>query len=381
MAAHRNKPRRERKRRRVTIGASPGLVVADPNAPKPVIHVIAYGPDTVHEQAVTRPEELRALRGKWPVLWVDVNGLGDAAVLEALGTLFGLHKLALEDVINVHQRPKLERYADHAFLVARMPDLRDGAFCTEQLSVFFGPDFVLSFQEREGDCFDPIRRRLHEGKGRIRGAGPDYLVYTLLDALVDAFYPVAESCSDRLDALEDEILQHSRPDTVTAIHTIRRDLLTVRRSLWPLREVVAALGRDTDTFVTAETRIYLRDCYDHVVELIDLVENYRDIGAGLMEVYLSVVSNRMNEIMKVLTIIATIFIPLTFISSIYGMNFDTHVSRWNMPELGWEYGYPAVMLVMLATAVALLLYFRRRGWLGREMLVPPPRPGTDREQA
>jgi len=374
MSAHRHKPRRERKRRHEPIGAPPGLVIADPHAPRPVILAIAYGPDGLHEQAIAHPDELRALRGKWPVLWVNVNGLGDAVVLQQLGALFGLHKLALEDVVNVHQRPKLERYEDHAFLVARMPDVQDGSFCTEQLSVFFGKDYVLSFQERAGDCFDPIRRRLHEGKGRSRGAGPDYLVYALLDAVVDAFYPVAEACSERLDALEDEILLHAQPDTVSAIHAIRRDLLTVRRSLWPLREAVSGMGRDTDALVAAETRIYLRDCYDHVVELIDLVENYRDIGAGLMEVYLSVVSNRMNEIMKVLTIIATIFIPLTFISSIYGMNFDTSASWWNMPELRWAWGYPFALGLMLATAIALLLYFQRRGWLGRSVLLPPKLP-------
>jgi magnesium transporter len=371
MSEGRPKARRERRRRPETIGVPPGTLIADPSAGKPVLHAIAYGPDGASEPPVASVADLAPLLGKWPVLWVNVDGLGDTAVLEQLGTLFGLHRLALEDVLNVAQRPKLERFADRIFLVARMPDVQDGRFCTEQLSAFFGSNFVLTFQERPGDCFDLIRRRLREGKGRLRASGPDYLVYALLDSVVDAYFPVVEACSERLDELEDEILLRSQPDSVTAIHTVRRDLLTVRRSLWPLREAVASMGRDTDTLVAAETRIYLRDCYDHIVELIDLVENYRDIGAGLMEVYLSVVSNRMNEIMKVLTIIATIFIPLTFISSIYGMNFDRSTSPWNMPELGWVYGYPFAMGLMLVTAIALLFYFKRRGWLGRSVLLPP----------
>ncbi|HTE05079.1 MAG TPA: CorA family divalent cation transporter, partial [Planctomycetota bacterium] len=241
-----HRPRRERRRRRETIGVPPGTVVADPAAPRPVIQAIAYGPDGVAEPPIGRVDDLSPLLGRWPVLWVNVDGLGDAAVLEQLGALFGLHRLALEDVINVSQRAKLERYAEHVFFVARMPDVLGGRFCTEQLSVFFGARFVLTFQERAGDCFDSIRRRLRQGKGRLRTSGPDYLAYALLDGVVDAYYPVAEECSERLDALEDEILAGSRADTVTPIHTVRRDLLTVRRALWPLREVVGSMGRDTD---------------------------------------------------------------------------------------------------------------------------------------
>jgi magnesium transporter len=364
MIGARIKAHRDRRRKRHAAGTSPGTLVADPQAPRPKLHAICYGPDGLDERDLASAAEARALLGTRAVLWLNVDGLGDAAVLERLGHDFGLHRLALEDTLNVGQRPKLDRYADHFFLVARMPDVREGVLGTEQLAVFCGGNFVITFQERAGDCFDPVRRRLREGAGRMRSAGPDYLVYALVDRTVDDYFPAAESCSDRLDTLETEVLAKAGPDTVARLHQVRRDLLLVRRALWPLREVVASLARDTDKLVADETRLYLRDCYDHVVELMDLVENYRDIAAGLMEVYLSVVSNRMNEIMKVLTIISTIFIPLTFISSIYGMNFERGAGPFAMPELGWAWGYPFVMGLMLVTAIALLVYFRRRGWLG-----------------
>lgn len=368
--------RRRRQRGHHAPGTSPGTLIVPPDAKPTKLRVIAYGPDRIEERVLTDPQEIVPLLGQWPVVWVDVDGLGDVSVLERLGSLFGLHRLALEDVLNLHQRPKAERYGEHLFLVARMPVAQEsGALETEQLSIFLGSNFLITFQERPGgDCFDPVRARLAGGKGRSRTSGPDYLAYALLDSVVDAYYPVLESCGDRLDELEEELFGRTPPGAARRVHQVRRDLLTVRRAVWPLREELATLVRDPDPLVAAETRVYLRDCYDHVVQMIDLLETYRDLGAGLMEIYLSLLSHRMNEIMKVLTIMASIFIPLTFIVGVYGMNFDT---SWpaNMPELRWRYGYPVVMAVMAAIAGGMLLYFRRRGWLGGDNgIAPPPAP-------
>lgn len=359
------KPRRQR-RRRTPPGSSPGTLLVDPEAPPPSLRVMAYGPEGLDEAAPRTVAELQPLLGRRPVTWVDVAGLGDAAVLEQLGALFGLHRLALEDVINTHQRPKLERYEGHHFLVLRMPDAPsgNGLLGTEQLALFFGPGFVLSFQERPGDCFDPVRKRLRDGQGRGRAAGPDWLVYALVDAVVDSCFPVVEVAGERLDALEDDVLAGRAPDLVPRIHCVRRDLLALRRGLWPLREVVSALQREEEGAMAPETRLYLRDVYDHVINLLDMLENLREIGAGLMELHLSATSHRLNEVMKVLTVISTIFIPLTFVAGVYGMNFDPDASPLNMPELRWSWGYPFALAVMAATAVALLAFFRRRGWVG-----------------
>ena len=358
------KPRHHR-RRRAPPGTSPGTLVLDPEAPRPVLHVLAFGPDGVDEAAPRTVAELAALRGRRPVTWVNIDGLGDAAVLEQLGAEFGLHRLALEDVVNTHQRPKLERYEGHHFLVLRMAD-GDGAsgLGTEQLALFFGPGFVLTFQERAGDCFDPVRQRVRGGQGRIRASGADYLAYALLDSVIDAYFPVVEAAGERLETLEDDVLAGRARDLLPRIHGIRRDLLMMRRALWPLREAVSLLQREEEAAVTPETRVYLRDVYDHVINLLDMLENLREIAAGLMELHLTAVSKRMNEVMQVLTVISTIFMPLTFIVGVYGMNFDPDASPWNMPELRWRWGYPFVIAVMAGTVVAMLVSFRRRGWVG-----------------
>jgi magnesium transporter len=227
-----------------------------------------------------------------------------------------------------------------------------------------GENFVLTFQEGGGDCFDPVRKRLRRKRGRIRDVGADYLAYALLDAVIDGFYPVLEDCGERLGVLEDEIIGAPSGAAVTDVHDLKHDLLTLRRAIWPQREMINTLLRDESELVSAATRIYLRDCYDHAVQLMDIVETYREIASALVDVYLSSVSARLNEIMKVLTIIATIFIPLSFIASVYGMNFDRNASPLNMPELGWRYGYVFSLALMLAIALGLLYYFRRRGWLG-----------------
>ncbi len=360
--------RRRTRRRHAVPGAAPGHLVADPEALAPVMRVIAWDKDRVEERPLKSADEIKDLLARWPVVWVNVDGLGDAALVARFGELLGLHRLALEDVLHVHQRPKLDRYEGHDFLLASMTTRQpDGVLASEQLSVFFGARFVLSFQERPGDCFDPIRRRIRDGQGRLRTAGPDYLVYALLDAVVDSFYPVLESVSDRLEALEDEALEGTSRGTIGRIHEARRDLLVARRAMWPTRELVASLSRE-EGVVTAETRLYLRDCYDHTIELIDMLENLRDLGSGLMEVHLSVASYRMNQVMTVLTVIATIFMPLSFIASLYGMNFDTQASPLNMPELHWRFGYPMALLIMACTAGSMLYFFHRRRWIGRRSL-------------
>ena len=351
-------------RRHTPPGTPPGTLIVDPESPHPVIRILAYGPDKVVEQEISEPRRVGDFLDKWPVLWVDVDGLGDVETIRTLGELFGLHRLALEDVLNVLQRPKIEQYGNSCFIVTRMVSLGE-RLETEQLNLFLGRNFVLTFQEgRPGDCLDIIRERIRQKRGRIREAGLDYLAYALLDAVVDCYFPILEEYGERLEDYEDAILASPSGETVARIHEIKRNLLTLRRAVWPQREIFNSLLREEIPFVTHETRLYLRDCYDHVSQLIDLIETYRELGSDLTDVYLSSVSNRTNEIMRVLTVIATIFIPLTFIAGVYGMNFNPSVSPWNMPELNWYWGYPFSLVLMLVVTVGQLVFFRRKGWLG-----------------
>ena len=363
------KNHKHRKRRRresyplVPPGTPPGTVIVDPEASRPTIRVLAYGADEVVEQTLSDPHDVLEVLNKQTVTWVDVEGLGDAATLHALGEIFGVHRLVLEDIATLHQRPKVELYGEHLFIVARAVYLGE-QLETEQISLFVGKNFVLTFQEgRPGDCLEAIRERIRKKGGRIREAGHDYLAYALLDAIVDSYFPILEAYGERLETLEDDILTQPQVDTVARIHRIKRDLLTLRRAMWPQRETFSMLLRGETAVMTTETRLYLRDCYDHTVQILDLLETYRELGADLIDMYLSMVSNRTNEIMRVLTVISVIFIPLTFIAGLYGMNFDTK-SPWNMPELTWSLGYPFSLVVMLVVAVGQLLFFRRRGWLG-----------------
>lgn len=346
------------------VGTSPGTLSPIPGSGPAHIRAIAYETSHCEEKELQDPKSLKALAREGSTLWVNVDGLGDLEVLKRLGADFGLPDLALEDVLAVHHRAKFERYENLLFLVLRMPEHNeDGRIETDQLSLFLGPNFVLTFQHAHGDCFDAVRDRIRSGKGRIRGGGTAYLLYALIDAVVDSYYPMLERVGDGIDTLEEEILETPGRACTMRVHELRRDLLVLRRAVWPLREILNDLMRDEDTERSLQP--YLRDCYDHVVELIDLIETYRDLAAGLMEVYVSIVGNKMNEIMKVLTIIATIFIPLSFIASVYGMNFDTSASPFNMPELSWRYGYVACLGLMLSVAITMLVWFRRRGWMDR----------------
>jgi magnesium transporter len=360
--------KRDRRLRRALLrrpppGTSPGTLVPDPEAPKSVINVMAYGPDVLVERPLTSTREVLEFCHNFPVVWINVDGLGDAQVVADIGAAFGLHRLALEDVLNVHQRAKLESYGDHRFLVARMAT-RSTQFDTEQLSLFLGRDFVITFQEEAGDNFGLVRDRIRNAKGLLRTSGPDYLAYALLDAVIDEYFPRLEKLGERLEDLEDDLVLDPQQNLLAEVQDVRRDLLILRRAIWPLREAINALLRDGDPLFKRETRPYLADCYDHTVQIMDLVETYREVGSGLMDIYLSSMSHRMNEVMKVLTIISTIFIPLTFIAGVYGMNFDTSQSKWSMPELRTPYGYVITLGVMLAIAVSLVIFFRRRGWIG-----------------
>ncbi len=351
-----------RRKRRVPPGSPPGTLIPDPQASAPILHVMAYGSTGLVEQKVKEVADIRPFLETWPVTWLNVDGLGDISIIQELGDLFGLHRLTLEDVVNLHQRAKADDYRDYLFLITHMVSLQNQLPQIEQMSIFVGPKFVLTFQYLPGDSLDPVRARLRSGNGHLRLAGPDYLAYALLDAVLDGYFPVLEVIGERLEEMEVGILDGPDAEARRQIHEIRHSLLGLRRAVWPQRDALNQLVRDPTPLITNDTRIYLRDVYDHAIQIIDLVEAYREFASDLTDLYLSSVSNRMNEIMKVLTIISTIFIPLGFIAGVYGMNFNTQVSPLNMPELNWYLGYPFALGLMLSVALILLAYFRRRGW-------------------
>ncbi len=299
------------------------------------------------------------------VSWIDVLGLGNQATWDALSTVFNLHRLLVEDVVNVPQRPKVEHYQDQLLIIAVMVVLNTNrtGFSKEQVSLVLGKNYLLTVQEEpEEDCFHGVRQRIEVDRGIIRQQGADYLAYCLLDAIVDGFFPVLEYYGELIEELEDEVITNPNRSTLAKIHHVRRELLTIRRAIWPQRDALNSLIRDGSDLISSDVQVYLRDCYDHTVQVMDMVETYRELATGLMDVYLSAVSNKMNEIMKLLTVVSAIFIPLTFIAGVYGMNFSREKSPLNMPELDWYWGYPACIALMLVTAGGLVFFFWRRGW-------------------
>ena len=342
--------------------------------------LFAYDGGRLVEQHSAALADIEGRAAGLPKIWVDVQGLADVELIRGLGERYGLHPLTIADIVHVHQRPKLESHDDHLFIVLRLPDRTEGLL-TEQLSILLGRDFVLTFQERPGDCFDPVRERLRRADSPMRGRGVDYLAYALIDALVDSYFPILERYGELIEALEEQVIAQPEPARVARIQRLRRELLEIRRALWPQREVLSALLREDTPCIALGTRVFLRDCADHTAQLLDMVEIHREVASGLLDLHLASVSARMNEIMKVLTIIATIFIPLGFIAGLYGMNFDRKVSPFNMPELGWRFGYPFALALMLAVALAMLVYFWRRGWIGSRRdragdgEAPPDAPG------
>ncbi len=340
---------------------APGSIVPHTHAAPTHIRLMGYGKDACDEAVITDVAEIRSWIDRWEVIWIDVDGLADTEAIRSLGEVLDLHPLALEDVLDIGQRPKVDVYDDQLYIVIREL-LSSEPLHSEQFSMFVGPKYVLTFQETRGDALDPIRKRLRSGRGRLRVRAPMYLAYSLIDAVLDGYFPVLEVYGHRLEQLEFQVLDCPDPSLVRRIHRFRRDLMAVRRAVWPLRDVIHTLEQD-DALVDLETRVYLRDCYDHAVRVMDLVELHREVASSLMDLYLSSINNRMNEIIKVLTIISTIFMPLSFIAGVYGMNFDTQSSGWNMPELHWPLGYPFALLLMAITAVCLVLYFVSRRWI------------------
>ncbi len=347
------------RKRHPPVGSRPGTLAINGDATQTVIHLMRYDPAGMDESPVEDVGELRQQLAEDKVNWIDVQGLGDEAVLRKIAEIFELHPLALEDVVNVPQRPKVEEYDKHLLLITRMAKLtEDDLLDIEQVGIFVGPNFVLTFQERYGDILDPVRQRLRRGRGAMRRSGSGYLAYAILDTIIDGYYPILESFGERLETLEDEIVEDPTHDMLRRVHRTKRDLLAVRRGIWPQREAVNTLLRDGHELFTDEVRVYLRDCYDHCVQIVDVVETYRELAGGLMDVYLSSVGNKTNDVMRVLTVMASIFIPLTFLAGIYGMNFE------NMPELHVRWSYPVLLAVMVAIAAGMLAYFYRKGWLG-----------------
>ena len=344
-------------------GTAPGTLTP-PEGPAGLparITLMEYGPDRLEERQIERVEELQAYCDTPEVTWVNVEGL-HVPTVEKLGKIFNFHPLALEDVVNCGQRPKIEDYGAYHFMVLKSFRMRDGGLEVEQISFFLSGNFVITLQEIPGDSFEAVRERIRRGKGNIRKSGPDYLAYALIDALIDEFFPVLEAYGERIEELEDEVIRRPTPETLRQVHGIKRELLILRRSAWPEREVINALQREEAHLIQPGTKVFLRDCYDHTVQVIDMIETYRDLASGLLDAYLSSASNRLNEVMKVLTVISTIFIPLNFIAGVYGMNFHHETSPFNMPELDWYWGYPYALGMMLAVALGLVVYFRRKRW-------------------
>ena len=303
-------------------------------------------------------EEVVPLRTSNTVSWINVDGIHEVKVVERLGQLFGIHPLILEDILHAGQRPKIEDLGDHNYIVLKMLEAIEGdrQLDWEQLSMIVGPNFLITFQEREGDIFGPVRQRIRQDKGRIRKAGPDYLAYALMDLVVDHYFVVLEQIGDKIEELEDELIDRPSQDVLSRVNHLKRATLTMRRSVWPLREVISSMQRGESELIRPDTIPYLKDVYDHTIQIVDTVETFRDMLAGMIEIYMSSLSNRMNEVMKVLTMIATVFIPLTFLVGVYGMNFD------HMPELHWRIGYPLTWLVMLVVSYGMLYYFRKKRW-------------------
>jgi magnesium transporter len=342
-------------------GLAPGTLihVGEKKIEKIRIRVIDYNEENIEERELETIDECMPYKDKPTVTWINIDGLHDVDVIEKIGTNFGLHPLVLEDIVHTEQRPKMEDFGNYIFIITKMLsyDEKENRLQAEQFSLILSHNYILTFQERVGDVFEPVRERLRKGKGRIRKRPPDYLAYALIDAVVDHYFLVLEQISEKVEALEEELIAEPTPDTLQTIHHLKRELIFLRKSVWPLRELIGALERGESGLIEQPTTVFLRDVYDHTIQVIDTVETQRDMVSGMLDVYLSSVSNKMNEVMKVLTIIATIFIPITFIAGIYGMNFEV------MPELKWHWAYPAVWLVIIAVGVTMLFYFKKKKWL------------------
>ena len=347
-------------RRRPPEGAVPGTMAVPADAPEPTLRVMSYGHIEFEEHPISEVGELRQiLAAPGRTTWIDVTGFGSRPMLEEIGEILGIHPLAMADVVHVPQRPKAELHDDRLLVITQMARVSEaGEIVVEQVSLVLGPGWVASFQERPGDVFDPVRARIRSITTRIRQMAADYLLYALVDAVIDGYFPVVEALGGVVDALEEEVIERASHASLARIHATRRTLLSLHRVQWRQRDALSAMLRDEGLPLGDEIKPYLRDALDHAYQTLDAIETYREMVVGLMDLYISSASHRMNEVMKTLTIVATIFIPLTFVAGVYGMNFDY------MPELRWHWGYPGFWIAMLGLGGALLLWFRHRGWLG-----------------
>ena len=347
-------------RRSQKAGLPPGTLVhiGEQKVEKVRISIIDYDEKQLKEMDAETVEVCFPFRDSNTVTWINIDGLHDVGIIEKLGSCYNLHPLLLEDILNTEQRPKMEDFGDYLFLVLKMLDYgENGVIEAEQVSLVLGPNYVISFQEHEGDVFNAVRERIRKNKGRIRKSGADYLAYALMDSIVDNYFLILENVGERIETAEQQLAENPTMETLNAIRELKKEMIFLRKSIWPLREVINNLERGESSLIHESLTAYLRDVYDHTIQIIDTVESLRDMISGLLDVYLSSISNKMNEVMKVLTIFASIFIPLTFVAGIYGMNFKF------MPELEWTWGYFVVLCVMAAAAAVMLVYFKRKKWL------------------
>ena len=344
-------------------GSPPGVLVPRADGPPLRLARRRFSSQDYEEEESIAPEDAAGVQDSSHCVWVDGTGIADPSVVTTIGRTFGLHELSLEDVLDPSQRSKVEHYDNYTFVVLKILSLSNHVE-THQLNLFFGENFVVTLQDGESSVLEPVRQRLKNARGQIRSRRADYLAYTIIDTVIDHYFPVLEEFDDRLERLEDTVLETRAIEPIDPARALRGDLHEIRHAVWPARQAVTSLLREDTPRITPETRLHLQDCYDHLMRLQDMVEYSREIAASLLEAYVSKISLRTNEVMKVLTVIATIFIPLTFITSLYGMNFNPTASPFNMPELNWYLGYPFALLVMLGAATWSLIYFRRKGWFG-----------------
>lgn len=346
-------------------GTAPGDLSGPPESEciPTTLHLLDYNAAAYTEKTGCSLDEAREYFSSPNATWLHVNGTPSEALLRAVGDAYQLHRLALEDVSHTGQRAKLETYDAQMFTIVSLPEATEHGIATAQLSLFLGDTWLVSFYSGHEDPFNAVRQRTYHDSSRIRRSGVDYLYYSLLDTAVDLVFPILETLGDRIETLELTVFDNPDREVLDEIHKLKRELVLLRRVTWPQRDMINALLRDEHGQITRDTKLYIRDCYDHAVHALDLVESYREMASSLLDVYLSSLSNRMNDVMKLLTIIATVFIPLSFIVGVYGMNFDRSVSAWNMPELGWRFGYPVLWIVMVSLVAGMLIYFRRKNWL------------------
>jgi magnesium transporter len=355
--------RARRRSKRSPIGASPGTLIADPAARRSELRLTLISPERSRTIEQASIDDVHANRDRWPILWLDCTGLANVDLIARIGRIFNLHPLALEDVVNTGQRPKVDFFEDHAFIVVKMID-DVATHRYEQISLFLGGNFLVTFQEREGDPFDPVRKRIESSApNRLRTRGADYLAYALIDAMVDSYFPPIEAAGDVVDGIEDEMLHKAHRHQMRQLHELRRDANVLKGVLWPMRDALATLIRNDAPLVKAETKIFLNDTLDHSLRQIELVETQRDMLTGLIEMHLSLMQARTNDVISYLTIVSVIFMPLTFLVGVWGMNFDPAASPWNMPELKAYYGYPSALLFMVLVAAGLIAFFKWKRWL------------------